>query len=1062
MLENSLYRLQCDGELRIGYFGGSITEGAGASDGEKTSWRALVTKWFRESYPDAEVSEIRAAIGGTGSDLGAFRLEYDLLQYQPDLVFVEFAVNDFKTEEQSVMCSMEYIVRAILTANPYADIIFIYTATKVMHEWVKNKKRLPSVSIHERLSEHYHIPSINVGETFMKNVDEHKCEWEELTIDNVHPTDKGYAIYAEQIINYLKQHFCTGNREKRVLPKHCFNPFYISAELVDAWECDTNFERINKSMYGRYPHMICADRCGQQLKLEFFGTTIGLYYAIERDTGYIEWSVDGGEFQKENMWDKYAMQFNRANYKILADSLSCGKHTLILRALGAKDECSEGTWIRIGAFLLGKKEKEKMKIYVSPTGNDLNDGSKEMPFQSFSKAKEYIKDLPSDTEVCVIFCNGRYFIDRTIHFDQDDRKNVIYAAQESGQVFFDGGIVIPPERVKKTTDEEILACIIEESAREFIQEIDLSEYSFDIGEYGNRGFRRPYIAAPNELFIDGNAQKTASYPKCGYLPQSLIYDCGSIPREGDFSMRGGCIGYEVERGDKWINAKNAYISGFFGNAYADDTVKLERIDTQQRRMYTAAPTLYGFRPGAEQRWRIVNLLEEIGEKGEYYIDAETKKLYFYPPYDVSKSLIQLSVTDGPMLSFKNASNITFCGITFENSRGSGITIEGGENIQILNCEFRNLGMLAVQIGKGAMPLPDGLHDGHGKCCEGIRYEEISGQPGSWHEYIYKYPAFDGDGGKNHLISGCRIYNMGAGGILLGGGNRKKLIPANNMVYNCHIYQVNRLDLTYKGAVNVWGVGNIIRNCELEDLDGFAVYIHGNDHLLEYTKIHNAAKIISDGAAIYMGRDPSEVGNKIRHNFIYDIKNPHSYDMYGFAAIYFDDYAIYNEVYGNYFYDIVQRGPFLFSTVHWNGGGMTTVANNIFIDCYPGVNPNMGNNAYDKMHNDEVFAARVHTCDERDLSGVDVTSDIWRKKYPYLYETYVNDYIRHTLYYNNFICSGQYQNFTDENPSHLNFKLRKDSYLFEQKVRNLTDCVRRIENRTTYFEDIDFYRIGLLR
>ena len=87
MLENTLYRLVRDKKCVLGYFGGSITEGAGAST-PASCYRALVTEWFRSRYPDAEIREIQAAIGGTGSDLGMYREETDLPTTGPDLVFL--------------------------------------------------------------------------------------------------------------------------------------------------------------------------------------------------------------------------------------------------------------------------------------------------------------------------------------------------------------------------------------------------------------------------------------------------------------------------------------------------------------------------------------------------------------------------------------------------------------------------------------------------------------------------------------------------------------------------------------------------------------------------------------------------------------------------------------------------------------------------------------------------------------------------------------------------------------------------------------------------------------
>ena len=702
-----------------------------------------------------------------------------------------------------------------------------------------------------------------------------------------------------------------------------------------------------------------------------------------------------------------------------------------------------------------------MEIYVGKITSSTPDGSIDNPFGSIDEAKKYIENINTNEKPEVIIKGGRYHFKDTLRNTKND-KSAVYKAAAGEKVYFDGGIIIDQSLIKKVCDNTILDKIIDEKAKEHIYEADLSCFGIELGKYGARGFRHPYIPAPNELFINSVPQKIAAYPKDGYIPLGKVIDSGSIPMKGDFSMRGGIFGYDDDRGDKWVNAEDAYICGFFANCYADDTIKVESINIKDRTIKLKNPGLNGLKALAEHRWRIVNLLEEIGEEGEYYIDRGNKKLYFYPDCDITNALIQLSVLTSPMISFINASNISFENIIFENSRGSGVYIEGGEGISVNNCEFRNLGIVAVQIGQGITPLPDGLTNCHGV----YDHDKIKPQPmsegiGSWHEYIYEYAAYDGNGGKNHLISGCDIHDIGAGGIMLGGGNRKKLIPANNKVYNTHIHNVNRLDLTYKGAVNIWGVGNVISHCELDDLEGFAVYIHGNDHLIEYSKIHNVAKSISDGAAIYMGRDPSEVGNKIRYNFIYDIKNPHSYDMYGFTAIYFDDNAIYNEVYGNYFYDIVQKGRFFFSTIHWNNGGQTSVANNILIDCYPGLDPNTYDNSYERMHTDETFITRI-TASPDDLRGVDITDNVWKEHYPYLYDTYTSNYNHTTLYYNNFVCSNQYQNFVDENPSHLNFKLKQNSYLKSKYAKNVNDRVRGIKAEKVMFEEIDFDSIGLLK
>ncbi len=89
--------------MRIAYLGGSIT----AQEG----WRPRSLQWFRQQFPSATVEEINAAIGGTGSDLGVFRLRRDVLEARPDLLFVEFAVNDGGAATAQIHRCMEGIVR---------------------------------------------------------------------------------------------------------------------------------------------------------------------------------------------------------------------------------------------------------------------------------------------------------------------------------------------------------------------------------------------------------------------------------------------------------------------------------------------------------------------------------------------------------------------------------------------------------------------------------------------------------------------------------------------------------------------------------------------------------------------------------------------------------------------------------------------------------------------------------------------------------------------------------------------------------------------------------------
>lgn len=676
-----------------------------------------------------------------------------------------------------------------------------------------------------------------------------------------------------------------------------------------------------------------------------------------------------------------------------------------------------------------------MELYVSLTGKDTNNGDKTSPLRSLAVAVE--KADGSDTVIYID--EGRYFLNDTVEINKSNIK--ICAV---GRVVFDGGVLIEKSGVKDYSDK--------------IKYIDLSAY--EIGVYGNRGFRRAYINAPNELFINSKPYTVARYPKKGtikYTKEDII-DCGSKPVEQDYSMRCPVIRLNTDRTEKWENEKDAYLGGFPNYSWADDCLKITEIKNGIVKLNE--PHVFGFDATGHSSWYIVNLLEELSEPGEYYVDREDKKLYFIPDGEICE--IQVSLMDRVMLACENVSNVVIEGITFENSRNTAVYIEGGERVHIKNCTFRNLGIMAVQIGRGAEPQPHGKNTCHGKRADGVPVPNpVSREMGSWHEYLYEFAAWDNNGGKNHMIEGCKIYNTGAGGILLSGGNRKKLVPGNNTVYNCEFHDCNRLDKTYKSAVNVMGVGNRIANCEIYNLPGMGIYLHGNDHIIEYNKIHHVLQSVSDSGAIYMGRDMSEVGNIIRQNFIYSIHNPHKTDL-GVCAVYFDDWSVYNMVYANCFYDIVSDGKFFFSTVYHTCGGLTSVGNNLFIDCLPGLNPNTKSNANLRMHTNPLACMRVHTTGDSDMNGVDITSEIYRERYPYLYKTYTEDYNPGTRFWHNRVYINQYDDFVDA--KNLNFRLKDDAEHLKSNMPEykITDDVFGLNDETVEIINIDFENIGLIR
>jgi len=247
-------------------------------------------------------------------------------------------------------------------------------------------------------------------------------------------------------------------------------------------------------------------------------------------------------------------------------------------------------------------------------------------------------------------------------------------------------------------------------------------------------------------------------------------------------------------------------------------------------------------------------------------------------------------------------------------------MEKGEGNEIKCCTLRNIGVVAVCVGKGVKS------NKKIRGTTGIdkdvksKYSMVSRELDDWHRYIYEDVLLEREGGKNHSIIDCEIYNCGAGGISISGGSRKTLEPGGHLVSNCKIYNVNRLDRSYRAGINIDGVGNRIEHCEIFDCSGSAIYLHGNDHVMEYNHIHHVLLEAEDMGAIYYGRDPSERGNKIRYNFFHHIDN-----SVRRSGIYCDDGSCGMLIEGNVFYKTGLR------TIIFGGGLDHKIINNIFVD-----------------------------------------------------------------------------------------------------------------------------------
>ena len=360
-------------------FGGSIT----AMDG----WRNKTDKWLRGKYPESDIKMINAGLGGTGSELGVFRMDSDVLKYNPDLIFVEFAVNDNGAADKNpelIQRTMEGIVRKIWKHNPYTDIVFFYTVHKVMVEKYEAGKVPESVAIMERIAGYYGIPSINGGYAAYLQGRQGKLnvpglpwgkETPRFAKDDCHPLPYGHQLYADYIAGALTTMLEADSApQAHKLPEPLRNDCYETAKMLapsKVLHLTGNWTKSDlKQFAGRMPDLLTTSEPGAAATIVFKGSDILFFDVIGPDTGQYSVTIDGKDAGTRVRFDKYCTYY-RMHWQSVASGLDPEKkHKVTITVLPDppvakrnKEMISKGTAIYVGGvMLLGEPVDEKADI----------------------------------------------------------------------------------------------------------------------------------------------------------------------------------------------------------------------------------------------------------------------------------------------------------------------------------------------------------------------------------------------------------------------------------------------------------------------------------------------------------------------------------------------------------------------------------------------------------------------------------------------------------------------------------------------------------------------------
>lgn len=179
--------------LTLGYIGGSITEGKNYSN--------PFTSYVKDTFAKGSFKEVNIGMSGTSSVVGLVRAEKGLVAQNPDIVVIEFSVNDH--EDISYKKSFESLIRKFLEMPNEPAVIVLIT---------RSKGGFSSQTQMEAAGKNFDVPVISMNNSMTKAFNSGFLKPDDYYTDEYHPHEKGGQLIADTMAYYLRQAMKTENR----------------------------------------------------------------------------------------------------------------------------------------------------------------------------------------------------------------------------------------------------------------------------------------------------------------------------------------------------------------------------------------------------------------------------------------------------------------------------------------------------------------------------------------------------------------------------------------------------------------------------------------------------------------------------------------------------------------------------------------------------------------------------------------------------------------------------------------------------------------------------------
>ncbi|MBI2516307.1 MAG: right-handed parallel beta-helix repeat-containing protein [Opitutae bacterium] len=537
------------------------------------------------------------------------------------------------------------------------------------------------------------------------------------------------------------------------------------------------------------------------------------------------------------------------------------------------------------------ESRPAVEFFVAPDGDDRNDGTAVAPLATLAHARDVVRGRVARFGrpaggIAVTLKPGTYRLTETLRLSAADggteESPVIYRAQQPGTAVLFGGAEV--SGFTPVVDPAIQARLPDE-ARGRVWQCDLRAQGItDYGQLAIRGFGHLSPPPTLELYFNCASTTLARWPNRGFVGIERLIEPGAKS-----AHQPTVFAYQGDRPGRWTTALDAWLFGYFRFLWADSTLPVARIDPVARTIATAEPYEYTGLGGADNtqgiRYRVFNLLEEIDEPGEWYLDRRTGILYLYPTDDPTRATVEISLLPGPMIEAERVRHLRFEDLVFDLGRSDGVVLRDAEDCLVAGCTIRRMAANGLRIL----------------------------------------------GGHRDAVYACDIHTLGRRATEIIGGDRASLAPGGHRVVNCRIHDFGRIDRTYTPGIELNGVGHHVAHNLLYDCPSSAIHIEGNDHVIEFNEVRDAVLESDDQGAMELFGNPTYRGVIFRYNLFRDIgpKARPEAAVAGQAALRFDDVISGMQVYGNIFY---RAAAGAFGAIQINSGRDSMIERNIFIEC----------------------------------------------------------------------------------------------------------------------------------